>query len=203
MIPTLTARILTSVAPNCLWKAGWNLGVKGVISVERFKARKRKGIVFPPFLHLSIINSCNLTCQGCWVDVTAPRQMMSLETLDAIVSDAKAHGNVFFGILGGDRGLLHQGIHQKIADLNIVAGVDLTVIDAYRILRRHGPTGGNLQDVETPRKIALCADPVAADAFGATLFGIPPDQIGYIRASAEAGLGTMDLAELEVKEIAV
>ena len=102
MIPTLTARILTTVAPNCLWKAGWNLGVKGVISVERFKARKRKGIVFPPFLHLSIINSCNLTCQGCWVDVTAPRQMMSLETLDAIVSDAKAHGNVFFGILGGE-----------------------------------------------------------------------------------------------------
>ena len=102
MIPTLTARILTSVAPNCLWKAGWNLGVKGVISVERFKARKRKGVVFPPFLHLSIINSCNLTCQGCWVDVTAPRQMMSLETLDNIVSDAKAHGNVFFGILGGE-----------------------------------------------------------------------------------------------------
>jgi MoaA/NifB/PqqE/SkfB family radical SAM enzyme len=142
MIPTLTARILTTVAPNCLWKAGWNLGVKGVISVERFKARKRKGIVFPPFLHLSIINSCNLTCQGCWVDVTAPRQMMSLETLDAIVSDAKAHGNVFFGILGGE-----PFLHPHLFDLlerhpdcyfQIFTNGQLITSEVARRLRRLG-----------------------------------------------------------------
>jgi hypothetical protein len=40
--------------------------------------------------------------QGCWVDATAPREMISLETLDAIVGDATAHGIVFFGILGGE-----------------------------------------------------------------------------------------------------
>jgi MoaA/NifB/PqqE/SkfB family radical SAM enzyme len=113
MLPQLTHRMLTTVAPNCLWKAGWNLGVKGVVSVERFKARKRRGIVFPPFLHLSIINSCNLKCQGCWVDVAAPRTMIATDELDAIVRDAKAHGNVFFGILGGEP-FLHPGLFDLL-----------------------------------------------------------------------------------------
>ena len=113
MLPALTARIVTSVSPRCLWKAGWNLGVKGVLSVERFRARKKRGIVFPPFLHLSIINSCNLRCQGCWVDVQAPRTMIPTEDLDRIVADAKAHGNSFFGILGGEP-FLHPGLFDLL-----------------------------------------------------------------------------------------
>lgn len=60
-----------------------------MISVERFKFRRRRGIIFPPFLHLSIINSCNLQCQGCWVDVASPRTMVSTEELDRIICDAK------------------------------------------------------------------------------------------------------------------
>jgi len=111
MLPALTGRIVSTVSPRCLWKAGWNFGLKGMLSVERFRARKRRGIVFPPFLHLSIINSCNLRCQGCWVDVQAPRTMLSTEELDAIVSDAKAHGNAFFGILGGEP-FLHPGLFE-------------------------------------------------------------------------------------------
>lgn len=109
ILPQIAARMLATVAPNCLWKAGWNFGFKGMLSVERFRSRLRSGIVFPPFLHLSIINSCNLRCQGCWVDVAAPRTMLSTEELDAIVRDAKAHGNSFFGILGGEP-FLHPGL---------------------------------------------------------------------------------------------
>ena len=113
MLPALAMRIVSTVSPRCLWKAGWNFGLKGMLSVERFRARKRRGIVFPPFLHLSIINSCNLRCQGCWVDVQAPRTMLSTEELDAIVSDAKAHGNAFFGILGGEP-FLHPGLFDLL-----------------------------------------------------------------------------------------
>jgi hypothetical protein len=50
--------------------------------------------------------------QGCWVDATAPREMISLETLDAIVGDTTAHGIVFFGILGGG-----PFLHQHLFDL--------------------------------------------------------------------------------------
>jgi MoaA/NifB/PqqE/SkfB family radical SAM enzyme len=113
ILPQLAFRIVNSVAPNCLWKAGWNFGLKGMLSVERFRSRKRGGTVFPPFLHLSIINSCNLACQGCWVDVAAPRTMLSTGQLNAIIGDAKAHGNSFFGILGGEP-FLHPGLFDLL-----------------------------------------------------------------------------------------
>ena len=114
ILPQLAFRMVTTVAPNCLWTFGWNFGVKGMLSVERFKARRKQGIVFPPFLHLSVINSCNLRCQGCWVDVAAPREMVPLAELDAIVRDAKAHGNAFFGLLGGEP-FLHPGLLDLLA----------------------------------------------------------------------------------------
>jgi MoaA/NifB/PqqE/SkfB family radical SAM enzyme len=110
--PRIAARIVSTVAPNCLWKLGWNFGAKGLLSVERFKWRKRRGVVFPPFLHISVINSCNLRCQGCWVDVAAPRTMIPFESLDAIVADAKRHGNSFFGLLGGE-----PFLHPRLLDL--------------------------------------------------------------------------------------
>jgi len=62
----------------------------------------KRGEYFPPFLYLSIINSCNLRCQGCWVDVEADRNAIDLDTLNQAITDAKQHGNAFFGILGGE-----------------------------------------------------------------------------------------------------
>ena len=102
MIFSLGSRILTTVAPNCLAKVAWNFGYKGARSVMLFKKRKKQGIHFPPFLYLSILNSCNLRCQGCWVDVEAPRNAIDLDTLNKTVVNAKEHGNSFFGILGGE-----------------------------------------------------------------------------------------------------
>ena len=54
-----------------LWKLAYNMGFKGALSVHRHKLRLKRGQVFPPFLYVSIINTCNLRCQGCWVDVAA------------------------------------------------------------------------------------------------------------------------------------
>ena len=83
-------------------KFAYNFGVKGMRSVELHKRRRRRGENFPPFLFISVISSCQLRCQGCWVDVAAPTQKMSLDELNRIVGDAKAHGNAYFGILGGE-----------------------------------------------------------------------------------------------------
>lgn len=102
MLPRLVYRTLRSADFRCVRKFAWNFGVKGLLSVERFKSRLKKGEYFPPFLYISILNSCNLRCQGCWVDVTAPRTEIDLDTLNRTINDAKAHGNAFFGILGGE-----------------------------------------------------------------------------------------------------
>ena len=104
LIPSLqfATRTLRSADLRHLWKFTWNFGVKGVRSVNKFKKRLKKGDYFPPFLYLSILNSCNLRCQGCWVDVDKPQVKIELDELNKIVNDAKKHGNSFFGILGGE-----------------------------------------------------------------------------------------------------
>ncbi|MFM8878929.1 MAG: hypothetical protein ACKOKG_07320 [Verrucomicrobiota bacterium] len=102
MLPSLVFRTLRSADPRCIAKFAWNFGMKGLVSVEKFKSRIRRGEYFPPFLSLSILNSCNLRCQGCWVDVAAERTVIDLETLDRTNREAKAQGNAFFGIHGGE-----------------------------------------------------------------------------------------------------
>ena len=101
MLATLVYRTLRTADPRVLWKFAWNFGVKGMLSVEKFKRRIKRGEYFPPFLYVSILNSCNLRCQGCWVDVEE-KDAIDLDTLNRTITDAKRHGNAFFGILGGE-----------------------------------------------------------------------------------------------------
>lgn len=114
MIFQLASRILGTVDPRLLTTLAWNFGFKGARSVMLFKKRLKEGIVFPPFLYLSIINSCNLRCQGCWVDVASPRNMISLDELNRLVNDAREHGNSFFGVLGGEP-FLHPELMDFLA----------------------------------------------------------------------------------------
>ena len=60
----MAKRLVFESDKRLLWKAAWTLGVKGIRSVQRHKKRLRQGQFFPPFLYISIINSCNLRCQG-------------------------------------------------------------------------------------------------------------------------------------------
>jgi MoaA/NifB/PqqE/SkfB family radical SAM enzyme len=112
MILALTKRVLTEASPKVVAKFAYNFGVKGIRSVELHKRRRRRGENFPPFLFISVISSCQLRCQGCWVDVASPTQKLSLRELNSIVGDAKAHGNAYFGILGGE-----PFLHPQLLDL--------------------------------------------------------------------------------------
>ncbi|MEZ0263465.1 MAG: radical SAM/SPASM domain-containing protein [Phycisphaerae bacterium] len=105
-------RMLTETDKRLLWKLAFNFGYKGMRSVQLFKKRLKQGIHFPPFLYVSIINSCQLRCQGCWVDVASPRQMITLDEMNKLINDAKKHGNSFFGILGGE-----PFMHPQLLDM--------------------------------------------------------------------------------------
>jgi MoaA/NifB/PqqE/SkfB family radical SAM enzyme len=102
MIMQFGKRMLTEVDARLLGKLAWNFGVKGVRSVELYKQRLKRGEHFPPFLFISVTSSCQLRCQGCWVDVDRPSQRIAIEDLHRVINDAKLHGNSYFGILGGE-----------------------------------------------------------------------------------------------------
>jgi uncharacterized protein (DUF362 family) len=102
-----------------------------------------------------------------------------------------------------DRGAIHTNLGQRIADLTALFRPKLTVVDAVRILMRHGPSGGNLEDVKKLDTVIVSPDIVAADSYATTLFGLQPDDIEYITAAARMGLGNSDLKSLKIQEIAV
>lgn len=97
-----------------LWKLFWNMGVKGLRSVWLHQRRLQRGEFFPPYLYISIINSCNLRCQGCWVDVASKQQKIDLPAMNRMISEAKAMGNSFFGILGGEP-FMHGELFEILA----------------------------------------------------------------------------------------
>jgi len=114
MLLQISKRMLATTDKRLLWKFAYNFGYKGMRSVQRFKKRIKHGDYFPPFLYISIINSCNLRCQGCWVKVDGPSHSLSADQMDRIIVDAKKHGNSFFGILGGEP-LMHPELLEILA----------------------------------------------------------------------------------------
>jgi uncharacterized protein (DUF362 family) len=100
-----------------------------------------------------------------------------------------------------NRGQIHSNIDQRIADIVSRVRPTLTVIDGMRTLLRGGPTGGNLDDVKMSNTVIASTDVVAADSYAATLFDKTGSDIGYIRAAANMGLGTMDLDSIKIEEL--
>ncbi len=98
----MARRLLLETDKRLLWKAAWNAGWGGVRSIQKHKRRLAAGRFFPPFLYISVVNSCNLRCQGCWVDVAAPQEKINVEAMDRLINESKVVGNRVFGILGGE-----------------------------------------------------------------------------------------------------
>ncbi len=122
---------------------------------------------------------------------------------------AKHHGTTgltlsmknLMGVCGGNRGKMHWNISDKIADLAAFINPDLTIIDAYRVLLRHGPSGGNTGDVEMKKTVIAGTDPVLADSFAAGLFGVAPESIGYIASAAAKKIGSMKISSADISRI--
>jgi uncharacterized protein (DUF362 family) len=132
------------------------------------------------------------------------------EALDADkfinVPVAKNHGSTtltlsmknLMGIIGGNRGRIHVGIDQKIADISSFIKPALIVLDATRVMFDNGPSGGDLTHVRVTNRVIAGVDPVAVDSYGATLFNMKGADIGHIVRAAEMGLGQIDLSKVRI-----
>jgi uncharacterized protein (DUF362 family) len=181
----------------CLDKSG--IGAVIDASRARFEFINKKGWrkreAVPGCKHLTATNVYRLV-DDCDVMINAPV--------------AKHHGssrltmcckNLMGAIL--DRRTVHQKLNTSIADLTMMIPHQLCVLDASRILLRHGPTGGNLDDVAWKNTIIAGTHPVEVDALGTTLFGMQPAEIDHLKILHERGVGQIDPAKLTVKRIKV
>ena len=100
-----------------------------------------------------------------------------------------------------NRPAMHANLGQRLADLSTRVKSNLVIVDAVRMLMAHGPTGGNLADVKKADTIIASPNIVSADSYAATLFGIQPEKLTYIKKGEAMGLGTSNLNQLKIEEI--
>jgi len=105
------------------------------------------------------------------------------------------------GVMGGNRGSIHSGFDEKLADISGEILPTLTIIDAYRILTANGPTGGNLADVKLQRSLIASSCMVTADYLGMELFSLQLSQVGHIREMIDRGINKYDPTNFNLKQI--
>lgn len=139
----MAKRMLLETDKRLLWKLFWNMGVKGIRSVRKHKRRLKKGEFFPPYLYISIINSCNLRCQGCWVDVAHKQSKIEVDALNRMITTAKKMGNCFFGLLGGE-----PFMHKELFD----------VLEAHRDVYFQVFTNGHFITDDVAKRLRKCGN---------------------------------------------
>lgn len=105
------------------------------------------------------------------------------------------------GICGGNRGVMHQNIGEMLADLTSFINPELTVIDAYRILERNGPSGGSLGDVKKLDTIVVSTDPALADIYACSLAGVDPSEVSYLNSARTRNIWKMDIDKADILNI--
>jgi len=102
-----------------------------------------------------------------------------------------------YGAMGGRRHQFHQDIHLAIAEIAVALKPTLTVVDCIRILKRNGPTGGSLMDVQEHWAIVVGTDIVAIEAFCAQLLDLNAKDLPFLSLGQKLGLGSMHWRDVE------
>jgi len=85
--------------------------------------------------------------------------------------------------------------HKSIAELYKQLPCDLAIVDGVTAMEGEGPVRGTA----VPAGVVLAGtDAVAVDSVAATLMGFDPSQIGYLHFAHEAGLGSINMSQINV-----
>jgi uncharacterized protein (DUF362 family) len=107
------------------------------------------------------------------------------------------------GVMGGNRGEIHNNFSVKINDINAHILPTLTIIDGYQILLRNGPSGGNINDVKLAKALIMSPCIVTADLQALQLFNLKPNDVPYLQEAVRRGLNKYDPANPKVLKIKV
>ena len=105
------------------------------------------------------------------------------------------------GVMGDNRGLIHNNFEEKLTDIDRKILPTLTIIDAYRILTANGPVGGNPKDVKLTKTLILSDCTVSADYLALSLFGFTLNDVPHIQKAYEKGLAKYDRKKLTVRKV--
>jgi len=107
------------------------------------------------------------------------------------------------GITADDRGgVWHPQLDQVLADFASAFAPKLNVLDAYRIVVDKGPNTGSLDFVKLTKKCIAGVNQASVDAYATVkLFDLPLEQVRHIALARELGVGEVDLAKLQIRDV--
>ena len=115
MTLALATRMVRSTDKRLLWKFAYNFGWKGMRSVQRFKKRLKEGRGLPALPlrldHQLLQPALHAAAGSTW---RRRRSASRSRTGTAWSTTPRAHGNYFFGILGGEP-FLHPELMEMLA----------------------------------------------------------------------------------------
>jgi len=172
-----------------IWRTAYALGAEVVLPAEhRFRTTRIKGEVLDEWpIFTTLVDADKV------INVPVAKHH-NLAKYTAAMKN-------WYGVLGGRRNRLHQNIDTSIADLATFMRPTLVVVDAWRVLMRNGPQGGNIDDARDMHTVIATVDQVAADSFGCTLIGQKRENMPYLAMGEARGLGTTRWENLRVKEV--
>ena len=102
MLMKLAYRGLTEISVKAAWKAAYLYAFKGALAIRAYKKRMKQGKLFPPFMFVALTNTCNLRCQGCWVEKEGTAHYLPEADLDALITSGKKQSAYYYTLLGGE-----------------------------------------------------------------------------------------------------
>ena len=105
-------RFATEISPRVAWKCAHLYGYKGFKAIRAYKKRLRQDELYPPFMFIALTNTCNLRCQGCWVEKDGKARHISPEDIDTIIGNGKKQKAYYYTLLGGE-----PFLHKNLMDI--------------------------------------------------------------------------------------
>jgi len=92
------------------------------------------------------------------------------------------------------KGSMHRKLSKNIADLTSIIKPSVAVVDGIIAGEGHEISGNPVE----MNLVIAGRDPVAVDAVGAAVMGVPPETVKHLRYAEQIGLGTCDLNRIDV-----
>jgi len=138
MLAKLAYRAATELKPRIAAKAAHLWVFKGMLAVNAYRSRLKKKDLYPPFMFVALTNTCNLRCQGCWVEKEGEAYHLPSTDLDNIITSGKRMSAYYYTLLGGEP-YMYKGIwdvfnrHKDCYFQTITNGMLFTERNADRV----------------------------------------------------------------------
>jgi uncharacterized protein (DUF362 family) len=170
------------------------MGEKFGAEVEHIKDHKFKDIKIP---NGEILKNWQIYQDYLEADKVINVPIAKHHSLDRVTLGFKN----LMGVMGGNRGEIHNKFTKKIIDIDSQILPSLTIIDGYRVLLRHGPRGGNLNDVKLAKTLIMSSCIATADRLALDLFNLKMNDVSHIKEAYLRGLNKFDFEKLNLARL--